>query len=154
MYVNTAKDGFKLEEAPDYTEQLADVQPTLLDLATKDVTIMVIGVKTLSCYFECSACGKRAETNGKLLKCDNCKLRQRITTENKQWYVKLFVQNITTKEKFYIAVFHQQLQKLFQANDKELHPALTDDEITDILLETDNVNVTYNLADGKLLQVN
>ena len=68
--------------------------------------------------------------------------------------MKLFVQNITTKEKFYIAVFHQQLQKLFQANDKELHSALTDDEITDILLETDNVNVTYNLADGKLLQVN
>ena len=65
MYVNTAKDGFKLEEAPDYMEQLADVQPTLLDLATKDVTIMVIGVKTLSCYFVCSACGKRAETNGK-----------------------------------------------------------------------------------------
>ena len=85
---------------------------------------------------------KKAEATGKLLKCDTCKLRQRVIPESKQWYVKLFVQDITTKDKLYVAEFHQQLAKVFQANQKELHQSLTEDDVTDILLETDDLNVT------------
>ena len=39
LYVDTAKQGFKLEQAPDVAEELPDAQPTLLDMATKDVDI-------------------------------------------------------------------------------------------------------------------
>ena len=93
-----------MEQAPDFTEELAAAKPTLLEMSTKDVTISIIGVKTLSSYFVCSACGKIAEETGKLLKCDTCKLQKRVSPESKQWYVKLFVQDITTKDKLYITL--------------------------------------------------
>ena len=48
-------------------------------------------------------------------------------------------------------LFTLSYKKFFQANGKQLNKALTEEEITDILLETDKTNVTYNLADGKLL---
>ena len=47
--------------------------------------------------------------------------------------------------------FSHPVTKFFQANDKQLNKALTEAEI---LLETEKTNVTYNLADGKLLFAN
>ena len=64
--------------------------PTPLDLATKDVNIIIIGVKTIPCYFACSACPKRAETNCKLLteiwQLQTKSILVRITADGKQWY--------------------------------------------------------------------
>lgn len=47
---------------------------------------------------------------------------QRITTESKQRYVKLFVQDITNKEKFNTAAFHNQLQNFFEAKQNSTQP--------------------------------
>lgn len=41
--------------------------------------------------------------------------------------------------------------KLLDACGKKLDAALTEDELTDILLEMNDSNVTFNLADNKLL---
>ena len=60
VYINTAKDGFKIETAPDFLEELPDAEPTLLDMTTKDVDIIIIGVKSISSYYTCTVCGKKA----------------------------------------------------------------------------------------------
>jgi len=90
----------------------------------------------------------------KLLKCGSCKLKQRITPESKHWFVRLFVKDTTTNNKFYLSVFHQQLVKLFNASQQKMHAALTEDDLTDILLEMHHLNITLNLAHNKLLHVN
>jgi len=89
----------------------------------------------------------------KLLKCGSCKLKQRITPESKHWFVRLFVKDTTTNNKFYLSVFHQQLVKLFNASQQKMHAALTEDDLTDILLEMHQLNITLNLAHYKLLHV-
>jgi len=59
-----------------------------------------------------------------------------------------------TNNKFYLSVFHQQLVKLFDASQQKMHAALTEDDLTDILLEMHDLNITLNLADNKLLHIN
>ena len=38
-YVNTAKEGFHVKESPTFTDSLPDIQPSLLDLATKTTSL-------------------------------------------------------------------------------------------------------------------
>ena len=44
--------------------------------------------------------------------------------------------------------------KLFEATDKNLHTGLSKEDLGDILAEIDDLKVTYNCVDGKLLHVN
>ena len=86
IYLNTAKEGFNLEETTAFEEQLAEMEPTVMDMTTKDASISILGVKTVLSYYACTACGKFTEASGQLLKCNNsCKLKQRITPESKHW---------------------------------------------------------------------
>ena len=119
VYANTAKEDFSFQETDALTEQLAEAEPTVMEVTTKDATISIIGTKTVSCYYTCSACGKATEPTRKLLKCGSCKLKQRITPDIKCWFVKLFVKETTTNNKFYLSVFHQQLAKLLDACGKK-----------------------------------
>ena len=59
-----------------------------------------------------------------------------------------------TKTNFYLNIFHQQMVKLFEATDKNLHTGLSKKDLGDILAEIDDLKVTYNCVDGKLLHVN
>lgn len=154
IYVNTAKEGFKIEETDNFAEDLAEIEPTVTDMTTKETTISIIGVKIISSYYACSACGRNTEQSGKLLKCNSCNLRQRITPEAKHWFAKVFAQDTDTKSNFYLNIFHQQMVKLFEATDKNLHTGLSNEDLGDILAEIDDLKVTYNCIDGKLLHVN
>lgn len=154
MYANTAKEGFQLEVAPDFEEDLADAEPTLMEITTKEMLVSIIGVKSISSYYACSACGKKGETTGKVLQCQSCKMKQKVMPESKQWFIKLFVQNTTTKEKLFLTVFNRELKNICEANGKILDPHVTEDQITDILLEANDVNITYSITENKVLQVN
>ena len=48
--MNIAKEGFKIQETTSFTENLAEIEPTLMEMTTKDTTISIIGVKTTSSY--------------------------------------------------------------------------------------------------------
>ena len=87
-----------------------------------------------------------------LIICQACKLTQK--PKNKNWYAKLFVENVATKNNFCLIMFHQELVKLFQVIQKNLHNGLTEDDIKAIPLDVHDLNITYNIADGKLLQIN
>ena len=78
----------------------------------------------------------------------------RHTNLHKNRYAKLFVENVATNDNVYLIIFHQELVKLFQIIQKNLHNDLTEDDIKEILLDVHNLNITYNIADGKLLQIN
>lgn len=82
-----------------------------------------------------------------------CKLRQRVLPETKHWYCRLFVQDLSTKEKVYINIFHQQLVQLFQANKKELDAATNEEAIEDFFLESEPLQITYNITNGKVTDV-
>ena len=64
LYVNTAKDGFEIEESAAFEEELAKVEPTVLEMTTKEAVISIIGIKNVSNYYACTACGKRAQATG------------------------------------------------------------------------------------------
>ena len=53
-------------------------------------------------------------------------------------------------------VFHQHLRKMFQCNGKEFewNENLDEDKITCVLLEGGKINVTYDITDNKLVDVN
>ena len=59
LYVNTAKEGFQFEETTEFEEDLAEAQLSVMQMATREVVISVIGVKMVSTYHACSACGKK-----------------------------------------------------------------------------------------------
>ncbi|CAB4020970.1 Hypothetical predicted protein [Paramuricea clavata] len=86
----------------------------IADLVAKQAIVSIIGVKTLNKYNSCNACGKKVEGTGKTIKCESCKVRQRVSQENANWYARLFVQNVETKEKVYLTVFHSQLMKILE----------------------------------------
>ena len=65
-----------------------------------------------------------------------------------------FANGGATKSKFYLNIFHQQMVKLFEATDKNLHTGLSKEDLGHILVEIDDLKVTYNCVDGKLLHVN
>lgn len=66
----------------------------------------------------------------------------------------MFAQDTATNSNFYLNIFHQQLVKLFETKNKKLHAGLKEDDLGHILTEIDDLKITYNLADGKLLHVN
>ena len=73
--------------------------------------------------------------------------------ESKHWFVRVFAQDTNTNTNFSLNIFHQQLVKLFEAKNKHLHAALTEEDLGHILSEIDDLKIIYNLADGKLLHV-
>ena len=79
-----------------------------------------------------------------------------VKFSNKQWCGKLFVQNTNTKEHLNIMVFHHHLHKIFQCNGKELewNENLDEDKITRVHLEGNNIHVTYDITNNKLVDVN
>ena len=99
--VNTPEKGFSLEATEDIKDPLSPAKPSLIiDLAAKTVDIFIIGIKSLSKYFDCSACGKKAEQSvNKLLKCGSCHLKQRLTKDKERCFAKLFVEDLTNKKK-------------------------------------------------------
>ena len=75
-------------------------------------------------------------------------------TEAKHCFAKVFAQDTDTKSNFYLNIFHQQMVKLFEATGKNLHGGLSKEDFGDILAAIDDLKVTYNCVDGKLLHVN
>ena len=153
IFVNTAKHGCRIEQCDNFDEALPDVGPAITDMVTKQATVSIIGVKTLTKYNCCNACGKKVEGTGRTVRCDSCKLKQKLSEENASWYARMFVQNSETKEKFYLTAFHSQFIQILQLNDHELTPDDDEETITDVLLESDNIVITYNVGDSKLIDV-
>ena len=153
VYINTAKDGFQAQECDPFEQILPDVQPNIADIATKQATVSIIGVKSLTKYNTCSACGRKMEGSGKTVKCESCKLKQRISPESTSWYARLFLQNRETKEKFYLTAFNKELSALLEENTEDLIAEQDEETITDFLLDIDNVEIKYNIAEGKLIEV-
>ena len=149
-YVNTAKSGCKIEMTTPFTEALPDVAMSLSDIATKEVTISVVGVKALSNFFTCQSCSKKLEECGTKYICRPCNMKQKPI--NTQWYCKLRVQD-TSSRQFNLSVFHPQLIKLLQTQGKYSLATLTKDQIEDIPLDAGGLQVSMNVQQGKLLDI-
>jgi hypothetical protein len=149
IYVNTAKSGFEVKECVPFDEVLPDVSPAI----AKQAIVSIIGVKTLNKYNSCNAYGKKVEGTGKTVKCESCKVKQQVSQGNANWYARLFVQNVETKEKVYLTVFHLQLMKILAVNEREITPEDNYETVTDMLLDSNNITITYNLGEEKIVDV-
>ncbi|XP_028408195.1 uncharacterized protein LOC114530775 [Dendronephthya gigantea] len=148
--VNSAKQEFSVTQSTPFTSPLAEIELSLSDLTTKTARVSVIGVKAVSKYFICSSCKKKMENPTQIVKCQSCKLIQKLSTSNIQWFIKLFVVDEKTKDKFYLSVFHHELVKLLEVNDNKTTTESEEDDILLAMLQLDTLNVTYNIS-GKLL---
>lgn len=154
VYINTAKDGFNVAQCNPFEQALPDIEPGIAEILVKQATVTIIGVKTVTKYNTCNACGRKVEGTGKTVKCSFCKMKQRILPGNGNWYARVYVQNVQSKEKFYLTIFNAQLLKVLEINDKEVDPHADEETISDILLDSVNIHVTYNIGDGKAIDVN
>lgn len=151
--VNTAKQEFSVTQSTPFTSPLAEIELSLSDLTTKTACVSVIGVKAVSKYFTCSSCKTKMENPTQMVKCQSCKLIQKLSPSNIQWFIKLFVVDEETKDKFYLSVFHHEVVKLLEVNDDETTTESEEDDIVLAMLQLDTLNVTYNIS-GKLLHFN
>lgn len=110
-YVNTAREGFEIEASTPFTQTLPEVQPLLLDLTTKTTTVSIIS-KSASSYFMCNACSKKLESDGKYMRCENCKLKQKPDPQKSDGML-VFVKDHSNQNKFFISLFHSHIVKLF-----------------------------------------
>lgn len=149
-FVNTAKAGCKIEASVPFTQPLPDVKISLTDIATKEATISVVGVKTVSKYFSCNTCSRKLEERGIKYYCRSCNMKQKPV--NDQWFCKLRVKD-SSSQQFNISVFHPEMLKLLQTQGKAMLPTLTTDEVEDILLDITNVHITMNVQQGKLVDI-
>ena len=156
LCLNNPKEGFEVEEVQHFSEVLPDPEPSLLDVATNDINISIIGVKTVGSFDTCASCGGKVEKCGALVKClsTSCKLSQRANPENKRWFARLYVQDVVTNEKLYLSVFHNELDHICKAQQKEISGKTSEDELTSILLASEDLNITYGINDSKVLQIN
>jgi hypothetical protein len=156
LCVNNPKEGFEVKEVDDFSEVLPDVEPSLLDVATKDINVSIIGVKCLNSYDTCTSCGGKVENCGAVVKClqASCKLSQRANLENRRWFARLLVQDIVTKEKLYLSVFHNELAHICEANNEKISGITDEVVLTSILLTSEELNISYGINDNKLLQIN
>lgn len=141
MYLNTPQNGFGLEEAEQFTDPLSTIRLSLMNLATKTVNVAIIGVKMLQKYFNCAACGKKAEVHDKLLKCTACRLKQRITSASEKWFAKILVEDMSSNTKMYLSVFDSEIRKILKECDVELSSDMTEEQVTDCLLTSPNINI-------------
>ena len=63
----------------------------------------------------------------------------------------MYVQDKTSKEKFYLSAFPNEVISILQANNVETTTFFNVDNLEDILLDSKDFTVTYNIADMKLL---
>ena len=68
LYVNTPEYGFSLEQTTRFEQPLPAVEQSLIDASTVTTDAEIVGLKTLTKFYSCSSCAKKAEVNGKVLK--------------------------------------------------------------------------------------
>lgn len=152
-FVNTEKEGCKMEATTPFTQPLPDIQISLSELTTKEVTIFVIGLKTLSHFYCCDTCFKKLEeTDTPKYYCQPCNMNQKPKDEHSQWYCKIRVED-STSQKYNLSVFHPELIKLVEMQGKGLLSTLSKDQLEDVFLDVTEMPTIVNFQQGKLVQV-
>ena len=149
---NTAKEGFDVKESTAFTDILPDVQPLLHDLATKTTTVSVISFKTASSYFIGNACSKKLQSDGKYMRCETYKLKQKPDPEKTQWFARVFVKDHSNQNKSFVSLFHPHIVKIFNTMGKNLLPSTTEDDITDVLLDAEHIKIKQS-TDGNVIDI-
>lgn len=151
--LNTAKNGFQVEQAPPFDEDLPEVQPSLANLSVKETKVSIIGIKTVSTYFSCRACSKKLEKDENLMKCTSCKLKQKANPTTKQFYARIFVEDVARKsDTFYLSFFNNHIQKLLQTQGKEIPALASETMLTDILLDCSDITIKHHI-NGNVIDI-
>ena len=149
-FVNMAKEGCKFESAPPFTQPLAEVKISLSEIATKEATISVIGVKLVSKYLSCNTCSKKLEERGANFYCPPCNMKQKPNGYHR--FCKIRVKD-STSQQYNLAVYHSEMVKLFQTQGKPCLSTLSIDEVENILLDITDVQILVNVVQGKVIEI-
>ena len=98
IYVNTAKSGTTVTEAQQFTEVLPITAEVANPYDHTTVHGNILGLTKLASYLSYRKCSKKVEVTASIIaECQNCNMKQNITTCLKHWYAHVLFQYNTVK---------------------------------------------------------
>ena len=89
---------------------------------------------------------------GKLAFCENCKMSQKSSRCNTQWYLRIYVEvNADPQKKLRLSVFNDAVKKL--QNLCKLVEMPSEESLIESILELDTLMITYDCQTNKLIDV-
>lgn len=87
-YLNTPKNENEctISSVAKFAETLHPVQNIS---ASKDIVANIIGVINMNTYLTCCSCNNSVTTKGKIAICTNCSMSMKMTSCNRQWFLKI-----------------------------------------------------------------
>ena len=149
-YLNTPKneDECTISLVANFDENLKPVQNIS---AAKQITANIIGVTKINNYLCCCSCNESVSIKGKIACCTNCGMFMKISSCNHQWFLKLYIQDSTKPDtKFRLAVFHNEVKKLFLMCNIDTSAS---EEVLEKLLDLELVKILYDTQSNKLIDI-
>ena len=147
---HTSQYGTEIKLTEDFTEILAVplTQDTTQYVSTT-IEGEILGITSINSNFSCFKCKKKLEqsTAAAYLDCNNCHLKQKLKPASQHWYAQVLVQKIT------LTLFEETIKQILAIQNEENLPTLTEEMLTDSLLNLPAVNFTYNTTTKVVLKI-
>ena len=149
-YLNTPKSEQQctITEAAPFVEALPVVDVVS---STIETTAQILGVTNVT-KNQCCSCYKKIVMKWKLAFCENCKMSQKSSRCNTQWYLRIYVEvNADPQKKLRLSVFNDAVKKL--QNQCKLVETPSEESLIESILELDTLMITYDCQTNKLIDV-
>ena len=149
-YLNTPKSEQQctITEAAPFVEALPVVDVVS---STIETTAQILGVTNVT-KNQCCSCYKKIVMKWKLAFCENCKMSQKSSRCNTQWYLRIYVEvNADPQKKLRLSVFNDAVKKL--QNLCKLVEMPSEESLIESILELDTLMITYDCQTNKLIDV-
>lgn len=149
-YVNTPKqeDECVITTADPFTEALPPVDE---QCATKESVVSIVGIYSINKYKSCRSCSKKVTVTEKLAFCDHCKLAQKTSKCNSEWFLRVYVETSNPVEKIRLSLYNDVAIKLFNLCNLPAEPS--DADIMEGILELDDVKILYDSQSHKIIDI-
>ena len=114
----------------------------------------ILGITSINSYFSCFKCKKKLEqsTAAAYLECNNCHLKQKLKPASQHWYAQVLVQ-FSDEKKITLTLFEEPIKQILAIQNEENLPTLTEEMLTNSLLNLPAVNFTYNTTTKVVLKI-
>ncbi len=156
IYLSTAKSGTEIKLTEDFTEILAvPLTQDTTQFVSTTIEGEILGITSINSYFSCFKCNKKLEqsTVAAYIQCNNCHLKQKLKPTSQHWYAQVLVQYSDNK-KITLTLFEEPIKQILAIQNKEsLLSTISEEMLTDSLLNLPTVNFTYNTTSKVVLKI-
>ena len=86
------------------------------------------------------------------MECNNCHFKHKLKPASKNWYPQVLVQ-FSDEKKITLTLFEEPIKQIRAIQNEETLPTLTEEMLTDSLLNLPAVNFTYNTTTKVVLKI-